>query len=340
MSRLAPCYLLMVLFSLVAGAQDLYTGVVPVEGQDASERARRVPDALVQVLQKQSGLYDLPLHPALDQALADASTMLISFQYLRHEWPLPDGSVQSELQLAARFSPAAVDRVVRDMGLPRWRHERRPIVLWVVIDDGSGRALMPIEYRYAWQRMEAVAESRGLPVAWPGLSEELQQQVDLQLLWGGYTDQLLAEGADSDGVVIAAARREGPEWNVRWTFADARASSGWRTRAPELTQALAEGTHQLTNLVASVNSIGPAGLGDWQVEMRVAGMRTGEDYARCLAYLQGLTLVEQVAVLGAGPQGFRFRLDLNAEPAYLQRALVQDRVLEPGGRDGEYRLLR
>jgi hypothetical protein len=35
----------------------------------------------------------------------------------------------------------------------------------------------------------------------------------------------------------------------------------------------------------------------------------------------------------------RFQLELNAEPAYLQRIIGQDRVLEAGAREGEYRLL-
>jgi hypothetical protein len=241
--------------------------------------------------------------------------------------------------LQGRFQPDAIDRLVRELGLPRWRPEREPVVLWVVLDDGRGRQLMPVEYQYAWQRMEEVALARGLPVAWPGLSEELLQQVDLQLLWGGYTEQLLAADAAADGVVVAAASRNGPEWMVRWTYANQQQSTNWTSGGSALDAALAEGTHQLVNLVASLNSIGPAGLGAWTVEMQVQGLRNSKDYARCMAYLQGLSLVDKVNVLSAGEQGLRFQLELNAEPAYLQRIIGQDRVLEAGAREGEYRLL-
>lgn len=320
-------------------AQDLYSGSAPVQGQGAEERAARLPDALRQVLQKQSGLFALPDQPAVADALSRAADLMIGFQYQSLERLLPDGSASTDLSLQASFRPDEVDRLVRELGLPRWRHERQPIVMWVVLDDGRGRMLTPVEYQYAWQHLEEVAQARGLPVAWPGLSDELLEQIDLQLLWGGYTDQLLADGAASDGVVVAAARREGPEWNVRWTFADESTSSSWRTRAAALETALAEGAHQLVNLVASMNSIGPAGQGNWQVELLVQGLRSSRDYARCMGYLQGLALVDQVTVLGAGEEGLRFRLDLNAEPDWLQRAFDQDRVLERGAREGAWKFL-
>lgn len=334
-------YLTALLWILPAAAlaQDLYSGVVPVQGQGADERAAQLPQVLRQVLQKQSGLYELPAQAGLEGALQRASELLIGFQYQDFERLLPDGSTQQELQLQGRFQPDAVDHLVRELGLPRWRHERQPVVLWVVIDDGRGRVLMPEDYRYAWQRVEEVALARGLPVAWPGLSDELLAQVDLQLLWGGYTDQLLADGAAADGVVIVAAHRQGPEWNLRWTFADRDSSSTWQGRAPELELALAEGTHQLVNHVATAHSIGPAGAGSWQVELLVQGLRSGADYARCLGYLQGLSLVDSVAVLSAGENGMRFRLELNTEPEWLQRAIEQDRVLARGSRAGDYRYL-
>lgn len=314
--------------------QDLYSGEVPVQGQGAAERNQALPDALIQVLQKISGQRDLPTGPVLEQGLDDAARMLRSFQYRDVVRTLPDGGEEKQLRLVASFAPDAVDKLVRDLGLRRWRPGRKPIVIWPVVDDGQGRELMPVEYQYAWDTVADVAALRGLPIAWPDLSEELRQQMDLQLLWGGYTDQLLGDGSDSDGVVIIAARREGPEWNLRWTFADRNASSSWRTRDRDLTFALVEGIHQLTDLVASVNSIGPAGQGEWQVDLNVSGLHGRNDYARCLDYLQKLSLVDKVEVRSAGPEGLSFRLSLNAAPEYLDRMLGRDGVLK--SQDGRH----
>jgi hypothetical protein len=126
-------------------AQNLYSGMVPVLSQDEAERREVVPDALIQVLQKISGQRDLPMDTALEEGLRDADRMLLSFQYQELTRTLPDGSQQDQLRLVANFIPEAVDGMAREMGLQRWRPERRPIVIWVVVDDGRGRQLQPVE---------------------------------------------------------------------------------------------------------------------------------------------------------------------------------------------------
>ena len=336
---LTIAFLVTLVFTAPGRAQDLYSGEISVQGQGESERQDALPAALIQVLQKLSGTRELRPSPVLETALANAEGMVLSFHYTEHEHAAPDGEIHSKLRLVVNFSSTAADRIVRDLALPRWRQSRRPIVLWVVVDDGSSRSLKPLEFQYAWDAMEDVASMRGLPVAWPGLSEELQQQVDLQLLWGGYTEQLLVEGSDSDGVVIVAARREGPEWNVRWNYSDGIGSSSWRTRDRDLSFALVAGVHQLARRVALANSIAPSGPGEWQIEIRVAGLVGAADYARCLAYLHGLSLVDKVGVVEAGPDGIVFDLELNASSEYLGPFIRQDRVLEPGESMHDYRLL-
>lgn len=320
-----------VLFTLLmcasAQALELYSGEVAVADQSAAGRQDAVQAALIQVLQKHSGLRELPLHPALDAALLNASRMLLSFHYRSHERAQPDGGVSAELRLVANFRPQAVDQVVRDLELPRWRQERRPVTLWVVVDDGFGRRLMPVEYAYAWDALSDVARLRGMPLEWPALDEEQLEQVDLQLLWGGFTDPFATPGTDSAGVVIVAARREGPAWNLRWNFADGDATTGWRNGDQDLVFALVDGLHRLVDFVAARDAIVPSALGDWRYDLVVTGLRNADDYLRCLAYLEGLGLVDGVDVLAATAGEVTFSLDLNAMPDYLLAEISRDRRL-------------
>jgi len=340
------CRMALLLFLVLApgapavGAQSLYTGVVPVSGQGEVERREALPEALRHVLRKLSGERRLPESEALDDALARAGELLLAFGYQDGTDVAPDGAETDTLELVARFTPAAVDRLVRDLGLRRWRTQRSPVVLWVVVDDGRQRALMPVEYEPELEGMHSVAEDRGLPTAWPGLSPELMAQVDVQLLWGGYTEQLLGADSDTEGVAIVAARREGPEWNVRWTYADVSTSTSWRTRDRDLAVALEDGVHQLTDLVASVNAIGPAGQGTQRADLLLTGLEDSADYARSLAYLEGLSLVDGLEVLAVGPAGVRLRLALNTEPAFLEDVLRRDRIMEADEASGAYRLVR
>ncbi len=318
---------------------DLYAGVVPVTGQGEAERRDALPEALSHVLRKLSGERALPESPALEATLAQASSYLVAFGYREQVRTLPDGSETAELQLVARFDPSAADAMVRDLGLRRWRIQREPVVLWPVVDDRASRTLMPPAYQYELDRMAEVGEYRGLPVEWPGLPEELMAEVDVQLLWGGYTDQLVRPGANSQGVAIIAARRERGLWNVRWTYGDETSTSSWRSNDADLQAALDAGINELVDRVSSMNAIAASAQGEFSTELLLTDLRNSEDYARSLAYLEGLSLVDRVQVLGIGPAGLRLQLALNAEPSYLEDVFLQDGVIASDPLTGSYRLV-
>jgi hypothetical protein len=320
-----------------AHALDLYSGEVAVEDQSAAQRQQSFPAALIQVLQKHSGQRSLPIHPALDAALVSARRLVVSFYYKEHERMAADGTATKEWHLVANFLPDKVDELVRQLELPRWLAERKPITIWIVVDDGQGRRLMPLEYDYAWAALTDVAGIRGLPISWPDLDEEQTQELDLQLLWGGFAEDLISE-EDNESAVIVAARREGPIWNVRWNFATAESTASWRIRDRELSFALVDGLHRLTELVATRNSIAPSGQGNWQIELHISGFRGGDDYARCLAYLEGLTVVDRVDIIEVGRGDIRFSLSLNALPQYLQNEIAVDDTLEGGPAENVYEL--
>jgi hypothetical protein len=168
----------------------LYTGEVLVQTQQKSERNRALPLALKQVLQKLSGQGSFVDYPLVGLALDGASSIVVSFHYRNVESILTDTSVSNKLLLVARFSEVEVNELLRKLQLPLWPAERRPVEIWVVVDDGTGRRIMPVEYAYAWESMNEIAGARGQPVSWPEPDEEGIFPVDAQLLWGGYTEDI------------------------------------------------------------------------------------------------------------------------------------------------------
>ena len=96
----------------------------------------------------------------------------------------------------------------------------------------------------------------------------------------------------------------------------------------------------MVDQIASARAIVAADLGSWQQELEVAGLLGSADYERCLAYLQGISMVTQVDVVSARPGAVTFRLGLNAMPRYLEEALARDAVLGRDEPQGPYLLLR
>lgn len=305
---------------------DVYTGEVAVESKDAKERSKALPLALENVLQKISGLRSFDDQPQVRAALGRAPSILLSFYYQNVEAALADGSTRQELRLVAKFSASAVDELIGELKLPLWPVDREPIQVWVVVDDGLDRRVLPVEFDYAWQSMADAAARRGLPVDWPAPDVEGEFSVDAQLLWGGYTEDLgLGPGK---GVMIMAARREGLEWGVRNNLAYGSQNWSWRIQDIDLQAALNESLEQAVDQVAASKTIAASDLGTWMYDLTIKGLRNADDYAHCLSYLQGLGVVSDVAVISAQPGRATFRLQLSAIPRYLEESLLGGQFLD------------
>jgi len=305
---------------------DIYTGEAMVESKDAGERRRALPKALKNVLQKFSGLRSFEDYPQVEPALGTASSILVSFHYRNVGTVFADGSDGEELRLVAKFAENKVDELARTLQLPLWQTERDPTDIWVVVDDGQNRRIMPVEFAYTWGAMSDVAASRGFPVSWPEADEEGRYLIDAQLLWGGYTEDLgIGHGSSA---LIAAARREGLEWSVRSNLTYNSQNWTWRIQDIDLQAALTQSIQEAVDLVAAANTIAASDLGAQLHELTVAGLGNAGDYRRCLAYLQQLSVVDQVSVISAQPGNVTFRLELNALPQYLEETLLAGQFLE------------
>jgi hypothetical protein len=323
------------LMALQAAEVDVYSGEAVVSGQGSAERRSKLPETLVHVLGRWSGLRRLEEQPAAAEAVQNAQSYLVSFHYQSVELPLSDGSSQEQLRLIAAFAPPRVDELAHQLQLPLWPPERRPLEIWVVIEEAGQRRVMPLEFVYLRPVLDDIAHRRGLPLRWPEPDEDGMYPVDLQLLWGGYTEDLA--NPRGDGILILAARREGLDWRVRANLGFKGENLSWRIRDIDLQAAMSEGLQLAVDQVAHASAIVASDLGTWRHELTVSGLRGEEDYQECLAYLEGISIVESVSVVAARPSGVTFGLTLNALPQYLEDAINGAAVLEAEGEDGGYR---
>ena len=107
-------------------------------------------------------------------------------------------------------------------------------------------------------------------------------------------------------------------------------------RKQELMFALAQGIHQMTDQLAAINTIAASEQGLRTVEVTIGKLNGAADYAACLEYLQKLSLVTAVEILGADPGRVHFRLQLNAPSEHLFEAFDRGSVLLPSRAGSEY----
>jgi hypothetical protein len=317
-----------------AATIDLYEGEAVVESNEPGARRRALPKALEHVFQKISGLRSFEDYPLLEPTLVNASSILLSFYYRTVTVVMADGTEVDELRLVAEFSQAKVDEMASSLQLPRWPVEREPLDIWVVVDDGLDRRILPLEFAYVWKSMADAAEWRGLPANLPVPDDEGVFAIDAQLLWGGYTEDLgLQKGT---GAMIAAARREGLEWSVRSNVAYGEEHWTWRVQDIDLQAALMESLELAIDFVATSNAIAASDLGIWNHQLTLSGMSNAGRYEQCLALLQNISVVNKVSVVSAGAGRVTFSLELNALPQYLEEALESSGVLQADENEESY----
>lgn len=322
---------------LAASPADLYLGEVSVVDQSTAEQNRVMPVAMEQVLQKLTGLRQFEDYPELQDELSTARAKAITFYYRNRALTQPDGTEAEDLRFIVHFSRPAMDQLMQELQLPIWKPERRPMSVWLVIDDGLTREVLPIEYEYVWAHIKDIAENRGMPIVRPVPDEFGLFPVDTQLLWGGYTEDLAKYGYAN--ALIIAGRREGPEWNLRMNLDYMDQLRSWRNRNTDIQLALSEGINQAIDEIAAQHSIVASDQGQWNIDITVSGVVTAADYARCLDYFESVSLVENIVIRSAATGKVRFELDLNAVPTYLYETLKSDGVLSPGDKENQYELL-
>lgn len=344
------CLLMLLLVLLPCGQaladENLYKGRAIVADQSAAEQEKGMRAALQQVLGKLTGLRQFDDYPGVSSALSSASKIVVAFYYENRPLLLPDGSKVEQLLLAANFSPKAVDQLRTELQLPRWNPDRQPLTVWPIVDDGLGRNIMPIELEYAWLGLADLANDRAMPLRWPKADENGEYTADVQLLWGGYTEDLNTDESNNGArqntepteTLVIAALHDGPEWNVRMSLDYAGLRWSDRFRGVDLQTVLGQGLNLAIDQIVAASSIAATELGEWQVDITVIQLGNGDDYTRCLAYLQGLSVIENVVVKSASAGRVRLSLALNAAPEYLQQYLLSGKTLAPTGVEGEYQL--
>ena len=142
--------------------RDLYAAQIPVANQTASALNAAAGKALAEVLVKVSGSVDVLENPVIAAQLAQARRHVQQYAYGR------DNGAEGALFARFEFEDTYVTRLITEAGVPLWTANRPVVLVWLVIEDFSGRQFVN------WDSAPALAEElvtefsrRGIPVQLP-----------------------------------------------------------------------------------------------------------------------------------------------------------------------------
>jgi len=328
--------------------EHLYDVSLLAVDQSDGERQKSLRQGLEQVLVRTSGQTDFSGNTPVQEALSNPDAYVQQFSYVSlteaekadikaraesQSHPLPSPAtalsvVLPTIRMNASFSPELVKALLRKAQLPLWSSARPSVLVWLVVDGGSGKYLLnQSDNAYSFLLQEAAR--RGLPVVLP--MNDLNDQVALGVnrLWD--LDQAaIAEASQryGEGSVLVGRIAHMPtgQWQGNWLYL-LKGQSQLIDGNDEDTEAFI--THGIDAVVqAQVQRFGisPTSLAN-KVNLEISGVDSLKAYADTLTFLKSLDLVTSVAVTSVHDTTLRCALEIEGESSLLQELTGLGHVL-------------
>jgi len=306
--------------------RDIYSAEVPVADQSPAELARAARAALSEVLVKVSGSVEILRNPVISAALVNARNRVQRYSY-------GSGSNTSQgLAVRLLFDNAFITGLVIEAGAPIWSANRPAALVWLVMEDASGRQFVNAETATAMvATLRAEFARRGVPLQLPlydlvdaaALTPEQAWNLDDLALLAASSRYNLQDVLVGRVSLLASGGAVG-EWSYRHGEEQARRS----TNAESEAQFLREGAALVAEAMAARYAVA-ASASDGSLTMAVTGVTGYAEYAALTSWLEGLELVERANIESVRGDTITLRLRAKADAGQLATIIELNKHLVP-----------
>jgi len=323
----------------------LYQGTVSVESrQDARERNRAFGNALRQVLLKVTGNSAIFSNTGIRRALANAddyvdtwSYRTVSFDKTAAELPVSEDSNNIELDVS--FFEPQIQALLEESAIPFWPENRPYTLVWAVVENELGDRQLAGdgvgESEEVQRIMEGEADRRGLPLLFPIMDFEDRQAISVDRIWE----------LDEESLALASRRYQSESVLAMRIFrtigGEVVAKSSYLFRDQVFTRDAFE--EPLTDFIGQSVDMAAYELAGYygillsgtqsrmEVNLTVNGIRSVEDYAGLLGYVNELTDVSEYQVASVNNETIQLRLSTGGQIRQLVETIALNRSLSPLG---------
>ncbi|MEN8178178.1 MAG: DUF2066 domain-containing protein [Pseudomonadota bacterium] len=321
--------------ALAETVTDLYVAEVPVYGQADKVRRDAIAEAFAIVLVKVSGDRNLSLRGKLSKLVKRANGYVQQYSYRMLE-ATDDGNLEDagpDRLLRVRFDEQAVNRQLREHGVPVWGSARPSTLVWLGIEKRGRRTLYRPEHNQGLRDvLEQTASARGLPIIFPLMDLEDSSNLQASDIWGSF-EEAIRRASDRylpDVILVGRVRKRGrKDWTADWSLYQPGDVSTWQTRSSSKQAVAAEGLQRTVDSLAMRFAPRYVEQGVTSLRIRVSGMDNLGDYILVKEYLQSLGLIEQLDLLAAYPESISFIAQVQGGRDALEKGIMLGGVLEP-----------
>jgi uncharacterized protein len=324
--------LILCLWVPMAGASqriDLYSAEALVPDQSAVERNRAVANGLGEIVLRVSGDRSALENPAIRRAMGQSQTYLYEFSYASTPEQLErDGRMIPARRLVLKFSPQAIEELLRSANLPLWPANRPSLLVWLVVSEPSGSSL--VTGAAERDALRAEARRRGLPLITPLMDLEDRLALSGRDLWA--MDEEVIRTASrrygADAILVGRySQTSGGQWRSGWQLFHAMGNQVFDSQHADLETVLASAVNEVADHFASLYAIVPRDEGPDAIVMQVSGINDFAAFKQVQRYLDGLPMVRRTEVLAARQDALLLRLYAEGSMDRLLTTLGQDRYL-------------
>ncbi|WP_292272352.1 DUF2066 domain-containing protein [Marinobacter sp.] len=304
----------------------LYSVEVPVSGSGPGALAQGYADGLARVFVRISGTREVLALDGVSALLADAESLLLSYQVLR--------GVNGESRLSMAFGAVGVNRALASVDAPVWGANRPLTLAWVAVEDRGVRELVTGDGESSnWSAAFArAARERGLPVALPSTEFNGNREL-LSDIWGQFTGRVrrASEGVEHDVLALVRVSRSGGQWRAGWVFEGATLNSSEESVSADTREALANTlVNRWAELYADRYAVAAGEVGDLpQVDIVLRGVTSVSDYGKSSQVLEGLTPVVNVGASRVKGEQLTFTVAFSGELDQLKQYIALDSRFVP-----------
>lgn len=335
MKNLAIMALLMLALAARADVvETLYDARVAVEQRSDQALKQAATEGLREVLVRVSGQRDIVGSPAIQAVVGNAQSMLRQFRY---ESERRDGRQQLYLDLS--FSEVEVNRLLSQSALPVWDKNRPRVLAWLVVDDVKGRRFVNAkDHPDIVEALQQAARQRGLPLVFPALDIDDTLQLTTGQLWAMDLAAVRNAAARYRGSQILAGRltKLSVGWIANVAYLDGSDENFVDSQGGGLAAVLEPVINRLADDLARQYAVVRTGQSDLRATIVVSGVGEFRDYARLLAYLEGVAVIEHANPIWVADRQLVIDLHLRGDMEkaqqffQLDKKIVEDDNPEPG----------
>jgi len=351
---LAGCVLCTGMAAQSAVMPGLYEASVPVPDQSTAARRVALQQALAAVLVKITGDRGALSLPALANLLQNPNQFLQQYRYQQSstDGTSTDGRAAAAptvmydltrtgapaiaptgLLLWAKFDPEVLNHAVRAANEPLWGQERPVTLVWLAIQDNSGRSILSAtDNPSVMQSMKNAADQRGIALIFPRMNAQDQQAIGFPDISNDDVNRIqqASQAYKADATLVGTLYMTTPgQYAARWQLTAGSESQSWTTSPDTLANVAADGIQAAADHFAQWFAVAAGATGINGVNVSVTGINSVDAYAKVLAYLSGLTAVKSVQVTRVENGTVSFSLDTRGSLDNLLQAALLGDVLRP-----------